>query len=111
MNVLKIENGAPFLSVYSKTQLTKYTNMKIKEVSRGDIRVTKKSTSKFRPLLDALGRLVAGGNAIEVTYANDKELNSMRNVVYTYNRETGNKIKSGKDSVNSKIYFYKDKGK
>jgi len=83
--------------------------MKIKEVSRSDIRISKKSSSKFRPLIEALDKLKPNGNALEVTYANDKELNSMRNVVYTYNRETGTKIKSGKDSVNGKIYFFRDK--
>lgn len=83
--------------------------MKIKEVPRSNVRVSKKSSSKFRPLIDALNKLKAGGNALEVTYANDKELNSMRNVVYTFNRETGVKIRSGKDSINGKIYFYKDK--
>lgn len=83
--------------------------MKIKEVSRNDIRISKKSSSKFRPLLDALHKLQPGGNAIEVSFNNDKELNSMRNVVYTFNRETGNRVKSGKDSVSGKIYFYKDK--
>lgn len=46
---------------------------------------------------------------MEVTFTNDKELNSMRNVVYTYNRETGAKIKSGKDTVNGKVFFYKEK--
>ncbi|MEX0929481.1 MAG: hypothetical protein WDZ53_08755 [Balneolales bacterium] len=49
-----------------------------------------------------------GQDALEVTYSNDKELNSMRNVVYTHNRETGSKIKSGKDTVNNKVFFYKD---
>lgn len=82
--------------------------MKIKFVPRNEIRISKKSSSKFRPLLEALESLEAGGEAIEVTYSNEKELNSMRNVVYTYNRETGNKIKSGKDSVNSKVFFFKD---
>ncbi len=83
--------------------------MKIREVPRAEVRVTKKSTSKFKPLLEALDRLKPGGNAIEVSYTNQKELNSMRNVVYTMNRETGIKIKSGKDSVNGKIYFYREK--
>jgi len=83
--------------------------MKIKVIPRSNIRITKKSSSKFRPLLDALQNLQPGGDAIEVTYSNEKELNSMRNVVYTFNRETGNKVKSGKDAMNSKIFFYKDK--
>jgi hypothetical protein len=83
--------------------------MKLKFVSRSEVKITKKSSSKFRPLIDALGKLTAGGEALEVTYSNDKELNSMRNVVYTYNRETNSKIKSGKDVVSGKIYFFKDK--
>ncbi|HKI44933.1 MAG TPA: hypothetical protein VKA08_06310 [Balneolales bacterium] len=82
--------------------------MKIKFVPRSDIRISKKSSSKFRPLLEALDKLNPGGEAIEVSYTNEKELNSMRNVVYTYNRETGQKIKSGKDAVNGKVFFYKD---
>lgn len=85
--------------------------MKIKLVPRSEVKITKKSTSKFRPLIEALGKLVPGGNALEVSYSSDKELNSMRNVVYTYNRENGAKIKSGKDTVNNKIFFYKDKKK
>ncbi|MBP3192215.1 hypothetical protein [Natronogracilivirga saccharolytica] len=83
--------------------------MKLKFVPRTDVRVTKKSSSKFRPLIEALNKLEPGGDALEVTYSNDKELNSMRNVVYTYNRETGAKIKSGKDTVNGKVFFYKEK--
>ena len=83
--------------------------MKIREVPRSEVKITKKSTSKFKPLLEALDRLKPGGNALEVSYTGDKELNSMRNVVYTLNRETGVKIKSGKDSMNGKIYFYKER--
>ncbi|MCA1800826.1 MAG: hypothetical protein LC662_00020 [Rhodothermaceae bacterium] len=82
--------------------------MKIKFVPRSDVKITKKSSSKFRPLLDALNKLKPGGEALEVTYSTDKELNSMRNVVYTFNRESGSKIRSGKDTVNNKIFFYKD---
>ena len=83
--------------------------MKIKTVPRSEVKATKRSSSKFKPLIDALINLTAGGHALEVTYSNEKELNSMRNVVYTFNRESGSKIKSGKDTVNSRIYFYKDK--
>lgn len=82
--------------------------MKVKFVPRSDIRITKKSSSKFKPLLDAIKELKPGGDAIEVSFSDEKELNSMRNVVYTYNRETGNKVRSGKDSLNSKVFFYKD---
>jgi hypothetical protein len=83
--------------------------MKIKVVPRSDIRITKKTSSKFKPLIEELDKLQPGGDAIRVTYSDEKELNSMRNVVYTYNRETGQKVKSGKDAMNSKIFFYKNK--
>ncbi len=83
--------------------------MKLKFVPRTDVRITKKSSSKFRPLIESLNKLEPGGDALEVTFSNDKELNSMRNVVYTYNRETGAKVKSGKDTVNGKVFFYKEK--
>lgn len=83
--------------------------MKIKFVPRSDIRISKKSSSKFRPLLDALDKLAPGGDALEVNFSDDKELNSMRNVVYTFNRETGSKIRSGKDAQNNKVFFYKEK--
>lgn len=83
--------------------------MKLKFVPRSDVRITKKSSSKFRPLIESLNKLEPGGDALEVTFSNDKELNSMRNVVYTYNRETGAKVKSGKDTVNGKVFFYKEK--
>lgn len=83
--------------------------MKIRVIPRSEVKTSKRSSSKFRPLLDALDRLEAGGNAIEVQYTNDKELNSMRNVVYTYSREQGIKIKSGKDTSNNRIFFFKEK--
>ncbi len=83
--------------------------MKLKFVPRKEVRVTKKSSSKFRPLINALNKLEPGGDALEVTFSSDKELNSMRNVVYTYNRESDGKIKSGKDTVNGKVFFYKEK--
>lgn len=83
--------------------------MKIKKVPRSEIKITKKSSSKFKQLIEELGNLEPGGNALEVSFSNEKELNSMRNVVYTFNRESGIKIRSGKDSVNNRIYFYRDK--
>jgi gamma-glutamylcyclotransferase (GGCT)/AIG2-like uncharacterized protein YtfP len=80
--------------------------MKFKFVDRGLVKVSKKSASKFRPLTEALDKLESGGQALEVNYLTDKELNSMRNVIYMYNRETGKKVKSGKDSVNKRVFFY-----
>lgn len=83
--------------------------MKIKFVPRNEVKISKRSSSKFRPLLDALGKLIEGGDALEVSYSNEKELSSMRNVVYAYNRENGRNVRSGKDVTNSKIFFYIDK--
>lgn len=83
--------------------------MKIKFVPRNEVKISKRSSSKFRPLLDALGKLTEGGDALEVSYSNEKELSSMRNVVYAYNRENGRSVRSGKDVSNSKIFFFIDK--
>jgi len=83
--------------------------MKIKIVPRSEVRVTKKSSSKFKPLIESLNKLEPGGDALEVNFSDEKELNSMRNVVYTYMRDSGIKIKSGKDSATGKVYFYREK--
>lgn len=80
--------------------------MKIKMVSRDEISSSRKKSSKYAPLLDALGKLKSGGDAIQVKYANEKELSSARNVVYAFNRDTGKKVKSRKDSVNKTVFFY-----
>lgn len=83
--------------------------MDIKFVKRSEIKTSKKRSSKFKPLLEALDKLDVGGDAIEVDYKDDKNVNSMRTAVYQYNQEKGVKIKSGKDSTNKKIYFYREK--
>ncbi len=80
--------------------------MKIKMVSRNDISSSRKRNSKFAPLLDALGRLKPGGDAIMVKYTNEKELSSARNIIYAFNREHNVKVKSKKDSVNKTVYFF-----
>ncbi|MDX1638199.1 MAG: hypothetical protein R3281_09530 [Balneolaceae bacterium] len=83
--------------------------MKINFVSRQDITISKKSSSKYKPLLEAVQKLKPGGKALEVTFSDDTELNSMRNVVYSYNRETGEKIRSSKHPKKNLVYFYKEK--
>ncbi|MDZ7689568.1 MAG: hypothetical protein U5K69_00100 [Balneolaceae bacterium] len=83
--------------------------MDIKFVEREKIKTSKKRSSKFKPLLEALDELEVGGDAIEVNYKDDKNVNSMRTAVYQYNQEKGVKIKSGKDSKNKKIYFYRER--
>ncbi|MDX1671378.1 MAG: hypothetical protein R3211_03495 [Balneolaceae bacterium] len=83
--------------------------MNINFVSRKDIKISKKSSSKYKPLLDAVEKLKPNGKAIEVSYSDETELNSMRNVVYSYNREHNEDVKSSKHPKNKKVYFYKEK--
>lgn len=83
--------------------------MDIKFVDREKIKSSKKRSSKFKPLLEALSKLEVGGDAIEVNYKDDKNVNSMRTAVYQFNQEQGVKIKSGKDPKRKKVYFYREK--
>lgn len=83
--------------------------MDIKFVNRSQVKSSKRRSSKFKPLMEALDKLEPGGDAVEVSYTNEKSVNSMRTAVYQYNQENEVKIKSGKDSANKKIYFYRQK--
>lgn len=83
--------------------------MNINFVSRTDIKITKKSSSKYKPLLEAVKKLKPGGKALEVTFGTNAELNSMRNVIYGHNRETGDEIKSSKHPKKKLVYFYKER--
>jgi len=83
--------------------------MDIKFVNRTQVKSSKRRSSKFKPLMEALDKLQPGGDAVEVSYTNEKSVNSMRTAVYQYNQENNVKIKSGKDSANKKIYFYRQK--
>ena len=83
--------------------------MKIRVVPRNEIQVTKLSSSKFKPLIDTLSKLEPGGDALQVNFTSDKELTSIRNIVYAFKRETGLKIKSGKDASSGKVYFFREK--
>ena len=82
--------------------------MKINFVSRTDIKISKKSSSKYKPLVEAIQKLEPGGKALEVKFNDEAELNSMRNVVYSYNREKGDNIKSSKHPQQNLVYFYKE---
>lgn len=83
--------------------------MDIKFVKRSTIKSSKKRTSKFKPLLEAIEKLKPGGQAVEVSYLNDKNINSMRTAVYQFSKQNDIKIKSRRDAENKKIYFYRDK--
>ncbi len=82
--------------------------MKVKIVPKSKVKVSRSSTSKYQPLIDALDKLKPGGDALRVRYSDERELNSMRNIVYTINREEGKKIKSNNDAQNKTIFFYLD---
>jgi len=83
--------------------------MDIKFVEREKLNKSRRRSSKFKPLLEALDKLEVGGDAIEVDYSDDKSVNSMRTAVYQYNQKHNVKIKSGKDTENQKLYFYREK--
>lgn len=83
--------------------------MDINFVSREDVNIAKKSSSKYKPLLDAIKKLEPGGKAIEVSYDKKAELNSMRNAVYSYNRKHDDDVKSSKHPDKKVVFFYKEK--
>jgi hypothetical protein len=80
--------------------------MKIRFVDRSDIKISRKSNSKYRPLKEAITELKPGGDAIQVKFSDEKELTSLRNVIYTHNRETGTNVRSSADMNQNLIYFY-----
>lgn len=83
--------------------------MNINFVSRSDINISKKSSSKYEPLLENIQKLKAGGKALEVSFDEDAELNSMRNAVYAFNREHNEDIKSSRHPDKNIVFFYKEK--
>jgi hypothetical protein len=83
--------------------------MDLKFVPRSEVSTSRKSSSRYKDLIDKLGELEPGGDALEVKFKNEKHLTAMRNVVYNYNRENGVKIRSGKDSRNDRVFFYREK--
>ncbi len=83
--------------------------MDIKFVNRSNVKSSKKRTSKFKPLLDAIAQLKPGGKAIEVSYTNEKNINSMRTAVYQFGKQNDIKVRSRRDADNKKIYFYRNK--
>lgn len=83
--------------------------MKIKIVPRSKIKVSRKSRSKYEQLKDAISKLQPNGDAIRLEYSSQKELNSIRNVAYTYNRETNSKVKSTTNASEQAVFFYKEK--
>lgn len=82
--------------------------MDIKFVSRSKINSSNKRNSKFKPLLEAIDKLKPGGQALEVSYTNDRNVNSMRTAVYQHSRANNITIKSKKHPDIKKIHFYRE---
>lgn len=80
--------------------------MKIKIVPRSKIKVSRKSKSKYDSLKEAIAKLKPDGDAIRIEYSGQKELNSIRNIAYTYNRETGSNIKSTSNANEQAVFFF-----
>jgi hypothetical protein len=83
--------------------------MKVKLVPRSKVRVSRKSNSKYSKLKEAISDLKPGGDALQIKYGDKKELNSIRNIAYTYNKENNTKVRSSSDSSQNIIFFYLDK--
>ena len=83
--------------------------MKINFVPRSKITLSRKSRSKYQELRDAIAKLKPDGDAIRVEYSTKKELNSIRNVAYTYNRETNSHIKSTTNASKDAVFFFIEK--
>ncbi len=81
--------------------------MDIKVVERDEMQASRKRNSKYRPLVDAIEALKPDEKAIEVSYKNQKHLNSMRTAVYQYSYKNDIKVKSRRDAENKKVYFYR----
>ena len=82
--------------------------MQFKFVPKSEIKVSRKSTSKYQDLIDAAKKLKPGGKALQVTYQDERELNSMRNIIYSLNKEEDFEIRSNKDAKNKIVYFYRE---
>ena len=80
--------------------------MKVKIVPRSKVRVSRKSKSKYDKVKDAMGDLKAGGEALRVKFSDKKELNSIRNIAYAYNKEHNTRIRSSSNPNENTIFFY-----
>jgi hypothetical protein len=83
--------------------------MKIKIVPRSKIKLSRKSKSKYDSLKEAIEKLKPGGDALKIEFSSQKELNSIRNIAYTFNRETGSSIKSTTNRNEQAVFFFIEK--
>jgi len=83
--------------------------MRIKIVPRSKIKLSRKSKSKYDSLKEAIEKLRPGGDALKIEFNNQKELNSIRNIAYTYNKENGSSIKSTTNKNEQAVFFFIEK--
>ncbi|MDZ7756714.1 hypothetical protein [Rhodohalobacter sp.] len=80
--------------------------MKVRIVPRSKVRVSRKSKSKYDKVKDAMVHLKSGGEALRVKFSDKKELNSIRNIAYAYNKEHDTRIRSSSNPNENTIFFY-----
>lgn len=83
--------------------------MKVRLIPRSKICVSRKTKSKYDKLKLALEELEPGGNAIQIKYADKKELSSIRNVAYSFNKEKNGKVRSSSGNSDNILFFFVDK--
>lgn len=82
--------------------------MKVKFVPKSKVTISRKSSSKYQDLIDAAKKLEPGGRALQVKYRDQRELNSMRNIIYSLNKEEDMTIRSNRDAQKKIVYFYRE---
>lgn len=82
--------------------------MDIKLVNRSVVQSSRMNKSKYQNMKSYLDKLEPGGEAIQVKFKDRKELISFRNILYSYNRNTGKKVKSNVDSTNNILFLFLD---
>jgi len=83
--------------------------MKVRIVPRSKIRVSRKSKSKYDKVKEAMSELKPGGEALRVKFSDKKELNSIRNIAYAFNKEHDTRIRSSSNPSENMIFFYMEK--
>lgn len=77
--------------------------MTIDTISQSEINVSK----KYKPLIKALHKLEKGGQAIQVSFEDESEFESLEDIVSQFNRKNEGAIKSNKHSRKNEVFFYK----
>lgn len=82
--------------------------MRIKKIDRTQITKSRKVRSKYGKVVEFLDDLKPGGDAVAVEFKDQKQVNSLRNLIYNYNTNRGTKVKTSTDQEKNTIYFFID---